>query len=193
MTLHLLLACLMLVTACGSKHDDDDDSAAAVENGVYDSSPMTCRSTAQPPPCSSASQMMVLGAFAELTAHTWALSGGELRETFQDADCKLTVIKTVNSNSGSSFSTTQARHYLWEPEGCRLAVVYVDVSYPAGQNLSTYFTDNDNKTTDIPWDIERSGVTSVMRTRNGSPWDTLWQPYGCALPDQIVISLTKKG
>ena len=193
MRLRCALSCLLIVAACGRKSNGDDGPGAAIDDGTYESSATTCNSTSQPPQYPSASQMMVLGAFADLTSHTWIISGKELREVFHDADCQLIVIKSIYSNSGSGFATTQARHYLWSPDGCRLAVTYSEVAYPVGKDLSTYFTDSDSQTADIPWEVEHSGLTTIMHTRNEAPWNTLWQPYGCGAEDQIVVRLTKKG
>jgi hypothetical protein len=182
---------LALVAACGGLgKDDSPDSAggsAAVAAGSYQMSSVICLSTGGPPAYPSGAHKAALFAFDDLNEHTFELRASDAVETIRDADCSLTVTRSIFQNAGESFALARDRRHAFTPDGCRLHVTVNGVTTQVGKDTTTLFTDSADTAEELPFEAKRdpaSGAT-VLTTPADPALGELWMRYGCPAGDRI--------
>jgi hypothetical protein len=120
-----LMAGAISVLAASITGCSDEESAkkpAAMPDGTYKVSSPTCVDTGKSPAYTNAVQPGLFRDFTDLISGDAVIAGTELKSTVSDADCTLTNIQKIFSNSGTVITFTQQSSNTWTPAACKMTV-----------------------------------------------------------------------
>ena len=174
--------------SCGKK--SEDGIPFTVPLGLYDVGSRTCVSTDAAPIYPDANAQINFYEFSNLSSHQMEIRGGDVLQTFQDDDCKITMERKIGFNGEGVFSFRKYKNTVSEPENCTIQTLHDETTFPVDASHPALAND-DSLDVEILYEATASEEGQyILTTRDEDPDRTFWNQFGCAVKDQFRYTLT---
>jgi len=179
----------LVICACGPK--TNSNTSPSISDGPWKISPPRCASTGERPVYPSPEFATALYDFDNLTSRQWIIAGAELTIALRDADCLVTIKRSISANTSGLFSLTKEKSSAFTPEHCEFAATGGGNTLPVSKSLAQVFQDSTDSTEDIAFTVDHRGDTLSLTTLGIEPLRSAWASHGCSSPDALIYSLTR--
>jgi len=167
-----------------------DDS---VQDGIYDGSRLTCRSTMQFLDHTSTDVAAVLLDFTGASV-TLERNGTQWMESYADADCRLDVTREIamEMSGVDSIGFTPNRTYAFTPSSCTLTVTDTSGTAEVGASDPAFQPSTDFRVDDM-WFFNLVGTGYAFWTAPAA-WSVLMPPLAvpCGMQDSVARTWTRR-